>query len=172
MAKVVFSGGCQIFSDKHPVPAGGVPPSLTNWSSLGAVGRDPLAFAEGTVAARSRPARGTLPSLLTGGSGTRKRGCVADGDLTGSVARRICGSAVPSSTNPEVPSLSLRPVPVPGRLPSWAVGVIRPGALLPLRCRPSRVVSIGGGCEFLHCSRNARTTLGGSVAWLSSWPST
>lgn len=45
--------------------------------------------------------------------------------------------------------------------PSWAVGVVCPGSLLPLRRRPVWVVSIGGGCEFSHCSRDARTTLGG-----------
>lgn len=166
MAKVAFSGGCQIFSDRHPVPTGGVSP-FVDQLVISLLGRSAatlwLCLPGGTVAARSRPARGTLPSLLTGGSGAGKRGCVADGDLTGSL--------VPSSTNPEVPSPSLRPVPVPGRLPSWAVRAVRPGALLPRCRRPSRVVSIGGGCEFIHCSRDARTTLGGSVAWLSSWPS-
>jgi hypothetical protein len=45
--------------------------------------------------------------------------------------------------------------------PSWAVGTVCPGTLLPLRCWPSRVASLGGGCEFLHCSRDVRTNRGG-----------
>jgi hypothetical protein len=57
--KVVFSGGCQIFSDRRPVPAGGVSPFLVDQLvfSLGAVGRDPLASFAGGHRGRSQPPR-------------------------------------------------------------------------------------------------------------------
>lgn len=72
-----------------------------------------------------------------------------------------CVSAAPRSTNPEVPPPSLYPAPASGRLPLVGSGTVCPGTLLPLRRRPSRVVSIGGvDANFFHCSRDARTTLG------------
>lgn len=56
--------------------------------------------------------------------------------------------------------------------PLWAVGAVRPSTLLPLRRRPSRVVSIEGWMRISSLFERRPSNFGVvSVAWLSSWPS-